>query len=112
SGHMGGELFEDLSGIDTQFIPYNGDPQALTDLIGGRIDYTFTNATVAYPMIESGKLRALAITTTERSDKAPSIPTLSESGFPDYENGAWGGLIAPSGTPEAIVMKISEVLNA
>ncbi|MFD4840950.1 Bug family tripartite tricarboxylate transporter substrate binding protein [Achromobacter sp. NPDC058515] len=111
SGHMGGELFNDLSGIDTEFIPYNGDPQTLTDLIGGRLDYTFTNATVAYPMVKSGKLRALAITTGERVEMDPSIPTLAESGLKDYENGAWGGLIAPSGTPKDIVMKMSETLN-
>jgi len=111
SGHMGGELFKDLSGVDTQFIPYNGDPQSLTDLVGGRLDYTFTNATVAYPMIKSGKLRALAITTSERVQMDPSIPTLAESGLKDYENSAWGGLIAPAGTPKDIIMKISETLN-
>lgn len=111
SGHMGGELFKDLAGIDTQFVPYNGDPQTLTDLVGGRLDYTFTNATVAYPMIKSGKLRALAITTSERVEMDPSIPTLAESGLKDYENSAWGGLIAPSGTPRDIVMKMSETLN-
>jgi len=111
SGHMGGELFKDLAGIDTQFIPYNGDPQTLTDLIGGRLDYTFTNATVAYPMIKSGKLRALAITTNKRVEMDSSIPTLAESGLEGYENGAWGGLIAPAGTPKEIVMKISQTLN-
>lgn len=111
SGHMGGELFKDLAGIDTQFIPYNGDPQTLTDLIGGRLDYTFTNATVAYPMIKSGKLRALAITTNKRVEMDSSIPTLAESGLKGYENGAWGGLIAPAGTPKEIVMKISQTLN-
>ncbi len=111
SGHMGGELFKKLSGLDTQFIPYNGDPQTLTDLVGGRLDYTFTNATVAYPMVESGKLRALAITTDQRSEKLPSVPTLAESGLDGYENGAWGGLIAPSGTPMDIVLRINDVLN-
>lgn len=111
SGHMGGELFEDISGIDTQFVPYSGDPQSLTDLIGGRLDYTFTNATVAYPMVKSGKLRALAITSSQRAELTPSVPTLAESGLKDYENSAWGGLIAPKGTPKEIVGKISEVLN-
>ncbi|CAM3867573.1 Bug family tripartite tricarboxylate transporter substrate binding protein [Bordetella tumulicola] len=111
SGHMGGELFKKLSNIETQFIPYKGDPQTLTDLVGGRLTYTFTNATVAYPMVEGGKLRALAITTSQRAAMAPSIPTLAESGLPGYESGAWGGLIAPAGTPKALVMKMSEVLN-
>lgn len=112
SGHMGGELFKKLSGIDASFIPYNGDPQTLTDLVGGRLDYTFTNATVAYPLVASGKLRALAITTDQRSEMLPAVSTLAESGFKDYENGAWGGLIAPSGTPMETVLKINEVLNA
>lgn len=111
SGHMGGELFRKLAGIHTRFIPYNGDPQTLTDLIGGQLTYTFTNATVAYPMVASGKLRALAITTSQRSAMAPSVPTLAESGLKGYENGAWGGLIAPSGTPKAVIMRMSEVLN-
>ncbi len=111
SGHMGGELFKNISGIDTQFVPYSGDPQSLTDLIGGRLDYTFTNATVAYPMVKSGKLRALAITSSQRADMTTSVPTLAESGLKDYENSAWGGLIAPKGTPKEIVMKISQVLN-
>lgn len=112
SGHMGGELFKKLSGIDARFIPYNGDPQTLTDLIGGQLAYTFTNATVAYPMVESGKLRALAITTASRSALTPAVPTLAESGLKGYENGAWGGIIAPAATPRATVARISEVLQA
>jgi tripartite-type tricarboxylate transporter receptor subunit TctC len=111
SGHMGGELFKKLSGIDTRFIPYKGDPQTLTDLIGGQLAYTFTNATVAYPLVKSGKLRVLAITTNARDPRLPAVPTVAESGLSGYENGAWGGLIAPAGTPQAVVARIGDVLQ-
>ena len=111
SGHMGGELFKHMAGIDTLFVPYNGDPASLSDLAGGRIDYTITNASVAWPLVQSGKLRALAITSRERVPFFPDLPTLGESGLPGYENVSWGGLVFPKGTPEPIVEKLSAALQ-
>src|SRR3546814_9610635 len=86
--------------IDTMFVPYNGDPASLADLAGGRIDYSFTNASVAWPLVQGGKLRALAITSAQRVPFFPDLPTLAESGLPGYENVSWGGLVFPKGTPE------------
>lgn len=111
SGHMGGELFKHMAGIDTMFVPYNGDPASLSDLAGGRIDYSFTNASVAWPLVQSGKLRALAITSRQRVPFFPDLPTLAESGLAGYENVSWGGLVFPRGTPDAIVQKLSADLQ-
>lgn len=111
SGHMGGELLKSMAGIDVLFVPYNGDPASLQDLTGGRIDYTVTNISVAMPLVESGKLKALAITSRERDAAHPDIPTFSESGLPGFENISWGGLILPKGVPDPIVQKISAALK-
>lgn len=111
SGHMGGELFKHMAGVDALFVPYNGDPASLSDLAGGRIDYTFTNASVAWPLVQSGQLRALAITSLNRVPFFPDLPTLNESGLPGYENVSWGGLVFPRGTPDAIVDKLSAELQ-
>jgi tripartite-type tricarboxylate transporter receptor subunit TctC len=111
SGHMGGELFKRMANIDTAFVPYNGDPASLTDLAGGQLDYTITNAPIAWPLVQAGKLRALAITSITRAPAFPDIPTIDESGFKGYDNGAWGGLIFPAGTPKAIVDRASAVLE-
>lgn len=111
SGHMGGELFKKMAGIDALFIPYNGDPASLTDLAGGRLDYTFSNISVAWPLVQSGKLRALAITSRARIPQYPNLPTLNESGLEGYENVSWGGLLFPKGTPQPIVEQLSAALE-
>ncbi|WP_082622024.1 tripartite tricarboxylate transporter substrate binding protein [Bordetella sp. N] len=111
SGHMAGELFKRMADINTSFVPYNGDPASLTDLVGGQLDYTFTNAPIAWPLVQSGKLRALAITSSTRAPAFPAIPTIDESGYKGYDNGAWGGLIFPAGTPKAIVDRASTILE-
>ena len=110
SGHMGGELFKNMAGIDVTFIPYNGDPASLTDLAGGRLDYTFSNVSVAWPLVQSGKLRALAITSKERVPQYPDLPTMDELGLKGYENVSWGGLVFPKGTPQHIVDKLDASL--
>ncbi|WP_233233539.1 tripartite tricarboxylate transporter substrate binding protein [Bordetella sp. LUAb4] len=111
SGHMGGELFKRMADINTSFVPYNGDPASLTDLVGGQLDYTITNAPIAWPLVQAGKLRALAITSITRAPAFPDIPTIDESGFKGYDNGAWGGLIFPAGTPKPIVDRASALLE-
>src|SRR5207253_6938542 len=111
SGHMGGELFKKMAGIDALFVPYNGDPPSLTDLAGGRLDYTFTNASVAWPLVKGGKLRALAITSRERVALYPDLPTMDEAGLKGYENVSWGGLVFPKGTPQPIVDRVSTALE-
>ncbi len=111
SGHMGGELFKKMAGVDVLFIPYNGDPASLADLAGGRLDYTFSNISVAWPLVLSGKLRALAVTSQQRLPQYPDLPTLDESGLKGYENISWGGLVFPKGTPQPIVDQLSATLE-
>ncbi len=111
SGHIGGELLRDMAKLDVQFVPYQGDPQTLQDLIGGRIDYIVANSSVVMPLVESGKARALAISSLQRVPLYPDLPTVDESGIKGYENVSWGGVVVPAGTPPAIVEKFNAALN-
>jgi tripartite-type tricarboxylate transporter receptor subunit TctC len=107
TGHMGGELFKYMAKIDVMFIPYNGGPAAIQDLLGGRIDYLFANSSEAGPLVKSGKVRALGVSSLKRLSLFPDIPTLDEQGLKGYETVAWGGVVAPHGTPAAVVDKIN-----
>jgi tripartite-type tricarboxylate transporter receptor subunit TctC len=107
TGHMGGELFKSMAKIDVMFIPYNGGPAAIQDLLGGRIDYLFANSSEAGPLVKSGRVRALGVSSLKRLALFPDIPTLDESGLKGYETVAWGGVVAPHGTPAAVVEKIN-----
>jgi tripartite-type tricarboxylate transporter receptor subunit TctC len=107
TGHMGGELFKSMAKIDVMFIPYNGGPAAIQDLLGGRIDYLFANSSEAGPLVKSGKVRALGVSSLKRLALFPDIPTLDESGLKGYETVAWGGVVAPRGTPQDVVQKIN-----
>jgi tripartite-type tricarboxylate transporter receptor subunit TctC len=92
-------------------VPYKGSAQAQTDLIGGQVDMTFDTVVSLLPHIKSGKLRALAVSTLKRSPLLPDVPTLNELGVSQFEVGAWLGLLAPAGTPKAIVDKMNQELN-
>jgi tripartite-type tricarboxylate transporter receptor subunit TctC len=107
SQHLSGELFKSMAGVDMQHIPYKGSPPALQDVVGGQVAMTFDNITTAWPLAKGGKLRALAVTTAKRSEVAPDVPTLSESGLAGYEVGSWQGVFAPAGTPPAIVKRLN-----
>ncbi|MCC2596580.1 tripartite tricarboxylate transporter substrate binding protein [Pusillimonas sp. MFBS29] len=110
--HMAGELFKQSAGIDAVHIPYKGSAPAMADLIGGQVDYMFDNMPSAWPHVESGSLRALAVTTADRSKTAPDLPTMQESGFPSFDVSSWFGVIAPKGTPPEIINKLNEVMLA
>lgn len=112
TGHMGGELFRSMAGIDVLFVPYNGGPAALQDLMGGRIDYLFANSSEVGPLVAAGKVRALAVSSAKRIALMPDVPTLDESGVKGYETVAWGGVVAPHGTPPEIVAKLNAAINA
>ncbi len=112
TGHMGGELFRSMAGIDVLFVPYNGGPAALQDLMGGRIDYLFANSSEVGPLVAAGKVRALAVSSAKRIALMPTVPTLDESGVKGYETVAWGGVVAPHGTPPEIVAKLNAAINA
>ena len=105
--HMAGELFKMQAGIDVLHVPYKGSAPALTDLMGGQVDYDFDNMPSALPHVQAGKLRALAVTTKERSASAPDVPTMAESGFPDFDVSSWFGLTAPAGTSPEILDKLN-----
>lgn len=108
--HMAGELFKQLAEVDVTHIPYKGSSPAMTDLIGGQVDYMFDNMPSAWPHVEAGKLRALAVTTADRSKTAPDLPTMKESGFPTFDVSSWFGVIAPKGTPDDVVKKLNAVI--
>ncbi len=109
--HMAGELFKQEAKIDVTHIPYKGSSPATTDLIGGQVQYMFDNMPSAWPHVEAGKLRALAVTTAERSKTAPDLPTMKESGFPNFDVSSWFGVIAPKGTPEDVVNKLNKTIR-
>lgn len=111
TGHMGGELFKSLASIDVLFIPYNGGPAALQDLMGGRLDFMFSNTSEAAPLIKSGKVRALGVSSLKRLPLLPEVPTLDEAGVKGYETIAWGGVVAPAGTPADVIKKLNGDLN-
>ncbi|MEP7056995.1 MAG: tripartite tricarboxylate transporter substrate binding protein [Caldimonas sp.] len=103
SPHMSGELLKTMAQIDIVHVPYKGGGPMLIDLMGGQIQIGFDNLPSSIAHIRSGKIRALAVTTAKRWPGAPEIPTLAESGVPGYEASAWFGLLAPAGTPKAVV---------
>jgi tripartite-type tricarboxylate transporter receptor subunit TctC len=109
--HMAGELFKLKAGVDVLHVPYKGSAPALTDLIGGQVQFMFDNMPSSLPHAQSGKLRALAVTTKERSPSAPDLPTMAESGFPGFDVSSWFGLIAPKGTPPDVVNKLNAAMQ-
>lgn len=109
--HMAGELFKLRAGVDVAHIPYKGSANAVTDLIGGQVEYMFDNMPSAWPHVESGKLRALAVTTAARSETAPDLPTMQESGFPDFDVSSWFGVIGPKGMPEDVVNTLNKAIR-
>lgn len=109
--HMAGELFKLRADVDVTHIPYKGSANAVTDLIGGQVQYMFDNMPSAWPHVESGKLRALAVTTAERSQTAPDLPTMQESGFPDFDVSSWFGVIGPKGMPEDVVNTLNKAIR-
>jgi len=108
--HMAGELFKLKSGVDVLHVPYKGSAPAITDLIGGQVQFMFDNMPSSWPHAQTGKLRPLAVTTKERSPSAPDLPTMAESGFPDFDVSSWFGLIAPANTPPDVIAKLNEAM--
>lgn len=107
--HLSGELFKELAGVRMQHIAYRGSAPALTDLVGGRLDLMFDSMPSAMSFINSGQLRAIAVTTPERVAVLPEVPTMAESGFPTFDTSTWYGIWAPAGTPDEVVQKLAEL---
>ena len=106
SPHLSAELFRREAKIDITHVPYKGSAPALTDLAGGHIAMFFCNMLSATPHVSSGRLRALAVTSLQRSPVTPQVPTVAESGFPHFETVTWFGIMVPAGVPEAVVAKL------
>jgi len=109
--HLSGELFKTMTGVDMMHVPYKGSAPALTDLMGGQVQLMFDNLPSSLAQIKAGKLRAIAVTSAQRSPALPNIPTIAESGLPGFEASSWFGLLAPAGTPPAIVARVNADVN-
>lgn len=110
--HLIGAQFEALGGVKLLHVPYKGSGPLTTDLLGGQIDMSFDTITPVLPHVQSGKLRALAVTTGQRSQALPDVPTLAESGLQGFDMGTWFGVLAPAGTPQAVVDKLNREMVA
>jgi tripartite-type tricarboxylate transporter receptor subunit TctC len=107
TAHLSMDLFKSMTGVILVHIPYKGSAGVLTDVMGGQIAVTIDNMPPYVPQVRAGKIRALAVSTAKRSSAMPDVPTIAEAGVTGYEAGAWFGLLAPAGTPKAIVAQLS-----
>jgi len=107
SSHLAGEYFKSLAGIEMTHVPYKGTSPALVDLLSGRISMMFDTIQVHVENIASGKVRALGVTSAERTPALPGVPTIAESGLPGYEVSMWLGVLAPAGTPKAVINRLN-----
>ena len=110
-GHIGGELFQRRAGIKMTHVPYKGAGAAVTDLMGGSVDCFFGNSQAVGGLVNGGKLRALAVTSPRRLANYPDVPTVAELGYPGFEAATWSGLIAPAGTPKAVIDRLNAEAN-
>lgn len=111
SSRVAGKLLQQMAGIDLLHVPYKSNPMAITDLLGGQITMMISDMATGLPQVQSGSLRALGVTTPERSPLAPDVPTIAEAGVPGYEMGYWFAAYVPAGTPEPVVKKLHELLT-
>jgi tripartite-type tricarboxylate transporter receptor subunit TctC len=109
--HISGEMFKAATGVDIVHVPYKGTVQSVADLVAGQVQMVFSDMVPAMPHIRAGRLRALAVTTRERATVLPDVPTMIEAGVPDYDSGVWWAVLAPKGTPEAIVGRLNAELG-
>ena len=112
AAHLAGELFKSMAGLDMVHVPYKGAQPALTDLIAGQVQLMFATSASVIPYMKAGRLRALAVTTAQRSPSVPDLPTVSEAGLPGFEATTWHGVVVPSAVPPALVQKLNQDINA
>ena len=112
TSHLSGEILKDKAGISFNHIPYRGAPLAQNDLIGGQIDFMFDNLPSMVGAIKTGQVRVLAVTSKRRSAVLPDVPTMDEAGMPGFEVVAWGGIVAPAGTPQPVIQRLNKEINS
>lgn len=110
--HLGMELFKSMSGVEMTHIPYKGSGLSMIDVMSGRVQLAITNTLTATPLVRSGKLKAIAITSPQRVQAMPDLPTIAESGVPGYELRSWYGMLVPNGTPAPLVSFINREIGA
>ena len=108
SAHLGGELLKQAAGIDIQHVPYKGTGLAVTDLVSGQVAIFISNMPSVLPMVKANRLRALAVTSLQRSALVPDLPTVAESGIPGFEVIVWYGVLAPAATPKPIISRVNQ----
>ncbi|MBI3068798.1 MAG: tripartite tricarboxylate transporter substrate binding protein [Betaproteobacteria bacterium] len=110
--HLIGALFKSMAGIDLVHVPYKGGTPALTDVIAGQVQMYFGTISATNPQVQAGRVRALAVTSARRSTAVPEVPTLDEAGVPGFDAVGWWGVLAPAGTPAAIIAKVNREIAA
>jgi tripartite-type tricarboxylate transporter receptor subunit TctC len=111
AAHLAGEMFKTAAGVQLTHIPYKGAAPAMADLLGGQVPMVFDPIPTSLPHVRGGRIKALAITSAQRSPLVPEVPTVAESGLPGFEVAAWFGLYAPAATPSDIVGKLNADVN-
>lgn len=109
--HFSGELFKSMAGLDMVHVPYKGSTLAHPDLTSGRVSLMFDTVAAIGPQVKAGKVKALAVTTTKHAAIVPQVPTMAEAGLPGYDTSTWGGVLAPAGTPKAVIDKLNAGIN-
>ncbi|MFP5477322.1 MAG: Bug family tripartite tricarboxylate transporter substrate binding protein, partial [Gammaproteobacteria bacterium] len=113
STHLAGEMFADAIGVKLTHVPYKGTPPAMTDVAAGLVPFMFDQVTAALPLVQSGKLKLLAVTTGKRIALQPQLPTMIEAGLPGFEMSSWQAVYAPRGTPKPVVQRLNaEIVKA
>ena len=107
SMHLSGEIFKKMAQVDMVHVPYKSSPAVINDILGGRVEMMFCNLPICLPLIQPGKLKALGVTSAQRSELLPNVPAIAEAGLPGYEVSGWFGLYAPKATPPEIVAKLN-----
>ena len=112
TGHLGGELFKSMTGVEIVHAPYKGSAQAINDLIGGQIQMMFDNVPSIGPHVKAGRVRGLGVSAPKRAASFPDIPTIAEAGVPGYETNSWGGVIGPARLSRDVVMRLNAEIKA
>lgn len=112
TGHLAGELFDSLAGVKMTHVPYKGSAQVVNAMLAGEVQLTFDSISTSMPHIRSGRLKALAVTSARRATLAPEVPTLAEAGVPGFDINGWYAVLAPAGTPPAIIDRLSQEIAA